>query len=130
MSNVFPGASPSATRPVPLLLVGGPCGGALRYVSVATARAGKLTCQGAKYVPDPRDTNWPPKAPYSTERWVPNWQAANITAGHPPKAARNVSSAWTRLMRVFVHTAPASVHKTRAATAKMDRLAYKARRTR
>jgi hypothetical protein len=113
-----------------VLLHAGPCGGALRYLSVKQAAAGHLHCRGATYVPDPRDSNWPPKQPYTTERWVPNWQAANISAGHAPKPARNVGGAWMRLMRVFVHTGPQSVRKTRRATARMDRLAYKVRRKR
>ena len=126
----FPGANPTPQHPVPVLLVGGPCAGTLRYVSVATAQHGRLSCQHATYVPDPRAENWPPKAPYTTERWVPNWQAAQISAGAVPKPARNVSGAWSRLMRVFVHTGPHSVRQTRAATARMDRLAYKIRRKR
>lgn len=130
MSSLFPGSTYDAQHPVGVLLHGGPCGGALRYLSVKQATAGRLNCQGATYVPDPRDTNWPPKQPYTTERWVTNWQAANISAGHIPKPARNVGGAWMQLMRVFVHTGPQSVRKTRRATARMDRLAYKVRRKR
>lgn len=126
--SVFPGSQPDAEHPIGVLLVGGPCAGMLRYVSVHTATTGHIRCQGATYVPDPNDTNWPPQKPYTTERWVPNWQAARIARGEIPKVTRNVSAAWARLMRVFAHTGPRAVNRTRAATARMERLTYVVRR--
>jgi hypothetical protein len=113
---------------VPVLLVGGPCNGETRRLRLRVAQAGRLTCHGATYVPDPRDTNWPPKVPYTTERWIPNWQAAAIVSGHPPRPARNVAGAWRRLMHAFSRTAPQEIRRLRKATARMDRLAYKLRR--
>lgn len=125
-SPVPPGIAHPHTG-VPVLLAGGPCNGTLRYLKPSVASAGRLTCRGATYVPDPKDTNWPPKEPYTTERWVPIWIAA-ASGGRQPKATKNVSGAWSHLLRVFIHTAPAQIKRQRAATARLDRLAYKARR--
>jgi hypothetical protein len=116
---------------VQVLLIGGPCNGLVRVITVKQADVGVLSCSGATYVPDPRDTNYPPQAPYPTpERWVPDWQAASINAGHIPAVAKNVGVAWGRLMRVFAHTAPLEIRRLRAATSRMDRLAYKLRKVR
>ena len=128
--SIVPGGSPDAQHPVGVLLHGGPCHGVLRYVSVRVAEHARLTCQGAVYVPDPGDTNWPPRKPYTTERWITSWQAQAVLAGKPPAPARHVGGAWSRLMRVFTYTGKQQIMRQRRATRRMDRLAYKLRRRR
>lgn len=114
---------------VQILLVGGPCNGMVQIHKIKAAAAGHLTCGGAIYVPDPRDTNFPPKAPYpSTERWVPNWQAAKEIGGAPAKASKNVGHAWSRLMHSFQHSGIRSIRGMRHAAGRMDRLTFKLRR--
>lgn len=122
MSSGAPGLQPLPPGTVPVLLVGGPCDGEFKDVPLRVAQGGALTCQQVTYVPDPGDTNWPPHAPYTLERWITAQAAAKVASAAPAVKAKNAQGAWLRLMVTLYLYVPGQLNRQRVATAQLRRI--------
>ena len=100
---------------LPVLLLGGPCNGETKYLTLEQIASDETVCQKVTYFNDVALATIRNPVVFTTK----DYQAP--TQPKPPPT--HVTEAWTRWMRALGHTGPLAHNRVRAATARINRIA-------